>query len=264
MLLRRRHPDVRVRLVPLTSAGDRDRTTPIAALTERGAFVGAVRRAVLEERADVAVHSLKDVPVEPVAGLVLAAVPEREDPWDVLVGATLDELPAGAEVGTGSPRRAAQLRLLRPDLRTVELRGNIGTRLARVAEGAVAAAVLAAAGLRRLGREDAVTWRFDVEEMVPAPGQGALAVETRSRGPARELVGAIDDVETRLLVEAERALLRATGAGCRAARGALAEGGSTDLRLTAFVADERGARRTVAKGADAEAVVREVRRELGL
>ncbi len=130
------HPGIRVELVEIDSTGDLDRTSPVAALTEMGAFVRTVQRAVLDGRADAAVHSLKDLPTAPHPGLVPIAFPERAEPWDVMVGSTLDALPAGATVGTGSPRRAAQLRVLRPDLRTAEIRGNVDTRLRKIREWA--------------------------------------------------------------------------------------------------------------------------------
>ena len=173
-----------------------------------------------EGRADLAVHSLKDLPVAGPEELVLAAFPERVSPLDVLVGSSLDELPSGAMVGTGSPRRAEQLLELRPDLRTVELRGNVDTRLRKVVDGEVDAAVLAEAGLDRLGKSDMIAQRFDVAQMVPAPGQGALALEARSRSDFADLAARLDDRSLRILLTAERLLLAETGAGCRSALGA--------------------------------------------
>jgi hydroxymethylbilane synthase len=263
-LLRASEPGVEVRLVEVETAGDRDQDGAIAELTDVGAFVRSVQVSVTEGRADLAVHSLKDLPVAGSEELVLAALPERASPFDVLVGSSLDELPSGAMVGTGSPRRAAQLLELRPDLRTVALRGNVDTRLRKVFDGVVDAAVLAEAGLDRLGKTEMIAQRFDVAQMVPAPGQGALAVEARSRSDLAHLAARLDDRSLRILLTAERLLLAETGAGCRSALGAYASWQEQTIRLDAFVADERGRRRAVAFGETPEAVVAEARKELGL
>jgi hydroxymethylbilane synthase len=263
-LLRAAHPRLSVRLVEVVTVGDRDQRGAIAGLTEVGAFVRSVQDAVIDGRADLAVHSLKDLPVWGPEELVLAAFPERGSPLDVLVGSTLDELPAGGMVGTGSPRRVAQLLELRPDLRTKELRGNVDTRLRKVAAGEVNAALLAEAGLDRLGKSERITQRFETAQMVPAPGQGALAVEARTGSNFAEIAAAIDDSSLRILLSAERLLLAETGAGCRSALGAHATWQDQKVRLEAFVADERGLRRTVGFGDTPEAVVAEARKELGL
>lgn len=236
-------------IVPIVSAGDRDRTTPVTALSEVGAFVRAVQAAVLDGRADVAVHSGKDLPVEGPAELV-PFYPARGLPWDVMCGSVPDALATGAMVGTGSPRRAAQLRLLRPDLAVVGIRGNVGTRLAKVGSGEVAAVILAEAGLARLGRSTDVAYRFTLEEMVPAPAQAALTLEAQRGGAAASVLAEIDHPETRRSVEAERQLLEITGAGCRSALGAYAwhgDGGGA-ITLAAFVDDERGPRRVEVAG----------------
>jgi hydroxymethylbilane synthase len=248
--------DVEVETVRVRTDGDR-LTGSLSTLGGTGVFVTALRDALLDGRCDVAVHSLKDLPTADPVGLALAAVPPREDPRDALCardGLTLATLPPGARVGTGSPRRAAQLRVARPDLEVVDIRGNVDTRLARVAgspaaEAATAAAsaapegakpasprgdldavVLARAGLARLGRLDAVTEVFDADVMLPAPGQGALAVETRDTGlgvdagsPLADALRTLDHRPTRLAVLAERALLARLEAGCAAPVGALAE-----------------------------------------
>lgn len=263
-LLRAAHPGLSVRLVEVVTVGDRDQRRAIAGLTEVGAFVRSVQEAVIDGGADLAVHSLKDLPVWGPEELVLAAFPERGSPLDVLVGSTLDELPPGGMVGTGSPRRVAQLLELRPDLRTKELRGNVDTRLRKVAAGEMDAALLAEAGLDRLGKSELITQRFETAQMVPAPGQGALAVEARTASDFAELTAAIDDSLLRILLSAERLLLAETGAGCRSALGAHAIWQDQKIRLEAFVADERGPRRTVAFGDTPEAVVAEARKELGL
>lgn len=263
-LLRAVHTGLSVRLVEVLTSGDRDHDGAIARLTEVGAFVRSVQDAVLDGRADLAVHSLKDLPVTGPEDLVLAAFPERASPFDVLVGSSLTELGRNALVGTGSPRRVAQLLDLRPDLRATELRGNVQTRLRRVSEGDVDAAVLAEAGLERLGRTDVISERLDVDRMVPAPGQGALAVEARKGSDAAELAGKVDDRALRDLLSAERALLAETGAGCRAALGALATREAEQIRLHVFVADERGSRRAVTIGETPDAVVAKARKELEL
>lgn len=263
-LLRGVYPELSVRLVEVVTSGDRDQGGAIADLTEVGAFVRSVQEAVMDGRADLAVHSLKDLPVWGPEELVLAAFPERGSPLDVLVGSTLDGLPAGGMVGTGSPRRAAQLLELRPDLRTKELRGNVDTRLRKVAAREVHAALLAEAGLDRLGKSELITQRFETAQMVPAPGQGALAVEARAGSDFARLAGTIDDGSLRMLLSTERLLLAETGAGCRSALGAHATWQDQKIRLEAFVADERGPRRAVACADTPEAVVAEARKELGL
>lgn len=263
-LLRAAHPGLSVRLVEVVTSGDRDQEGAIAELSEVGAFVRSVQEAVVDRRADLAVHSLKDLPVWGPEELVLAAFPERGSPFDVLVGSSLDELPSGGLVGTGSPRRVAQLLELRPDLRTIDLRGNVDTRLRKVVDGEVDAAVLAEAGLDRLGKSGLIAQRLDVAQMVPAPGQGALAVEARTGSDFAELAGSIDDGSLRILLSAERSLMAETGAGCRSALGAHATWQEQKIRLAAFVADEWGGRRAVVFGETPEAVVAEARMELRL
>ncbi|MDF3045832.1 MAG: hydroxymethylbilane synthase [Ornithinibacter sp.] len=216
-----------VELVELTTDGDRDRTTPLAQLGGTGVFVSALRTALTRGRVDIAVHSLKDLPTTPDAGTTLAAVPVREDPRDALVARdrlTLGELPAGSTVGTGSPRRRAQLAALGLGLVVVDLRGNVDTRLRAVVDRRLDAVVLAAAGLRRIGRIDEATELLDPLQMLPAPGQGALAVEVRAGDLATAvIVAALDDDDARTCTTAERVLLADLEAGCTAPVGALAE-----------------------------------------
>ncbi|MFA5786373.1 MAG: hydroxymethylbilane synthase [Actinomycetota bacterium] len=263
-LLERAHPCLTVRLVEVDSSGDQDQSSPVAALSEMGAFVRTVQQRVMDGDADLAVHSLKDLPTFGPQALTIAAYPERESPFDVLVGADLAALREGALIGTGSPRRVAQLRRLRPDLRTTELRGNVDTRLRKVRRGMVDAAVLAEAGLRRLGHDDAIARVLAVDEMVPAPGQGALAVETLRDGLAFDLVQAIDDSTVRRIVAAERELLVLTRAGCRSALGALATSRGDVVELHAFVEDERGARRVTVTGSGPVEAAENACKELGL
>lgn len=257
------HPDVTTELVRIETTGDIDRTSPMAALSEVGAFVRAVQQAVLGGRADVAVHSCKDLPVAGPMELDVA-YPDRASPWDVLCGATLAELPGGSRVGTGSPRRRSQLLRMRPDLVVDEIRGNVGTRLGKVASGEYDAVVLAEAGLERSGMTTVISQRFRLEEMVPAPAQAALAVEFVAGSDTAELVAAIDDPATRRTVEAERRLLAETGAGCRSALGALASIEGDRLIMTGFVDDAAGPRRAQVSGEDTDDVVAALRAELAL
>lgn len=263
-LLTHSRPGLAVTLVEVESAGDLDPTSDITSLTETGAFVSAIQEAVLDDRADIAVHSLKDLPVDRPGGLELVAFPERASPFDVLVGGRLDQFGSGATVGTGSPRRTAQLLELRADLHPVGLRGNVETRVRKVTDGEVDGAVLAEAGLDRLGRSDRIGQRFTVEEMVPAPGQGALAVEAPTGAWAAGIARSIDDFGLRPLMEAERELLVRTGAGCRAALGALATWAGERIRMEAFVADESGPRRASVDGGEPDEVVSKACEELGL
>ena len=224
-----------VELVDVTTRGDTD-PSAIAQMGGTGVFVGALREALLAGDIDLAIHSLKDLPTAPADGLELAAVPPREDPRDVLcspAGLTLGELPDGARIGTGSPRRAAQLRALGLGLEVVPIRGNVDTRLKKAIDGEVDAVVLARAGLARLDRLDAVTEVLDPIQVLPAPGQGALAVECRAGSPFAALLAQLDDPATRACVSAERALLRALEAGCTAPVGALADLADDELYLRA-------------------------------
>ena len=219
-----------VELVPVTTHGDSS-TEAMTALTQiggTGVFVNALREAMLAGVIDLAVHSLKDLPTAQPEQIRLAAVPLREDPRDALVardGLTLGELPSGSRVGTGSPRRAAQLRALGLGLEVVPVRGNVDTRISLVTGGELDAVVLARAGLARLDRLDVVTEVIDPIQMLPAPGQGALAVECRSDAPLdlHDLLGVLDDAPTRLAVTAERTLLATLEAGCSAPVGAYGE-----------------------------------------
>jgi hydroxymethylbilane synthase len=213
-----------VELVDIVTAGDRS-SAPIAQLGV-GVFVSALREALLAKEIDLAVHSYKDLPTAPADGLVVAAVPPRADPRDALIarGLTLTELPDDARIGTGSLRRAAQLHALGRRLQPVPVRGNVDTRLRKVADGQLDAVVVARAGLARLGRQNEISETLDPLLMLPAPAQGALAVECRADDlELVELLGALDDPASRVAVEAERALLADLQAGCSAPVAALAE-----------------------------------------
>jgi hydroxymethylbilane synthase len=236
-----------VEIVGVTTLGDVSRAQ-LTQIGGTGVFVSALREALLGGEVDLAVHSLKDLPTQragPAAGIVLAAVPPRDDPRDALVardGAKLADLPPGARIGTGSPRRAAQLLGLRGDLRCVPIRGNAGTRLGKVSEGELDAVVLAYAGLARIGRVGAVTQVFEPDEMLPAPGQGALAVECREGDPElAALLQAVTDEASAAAVTAERSLLEALEAGCSAPIGAYAAGAG-QLRMQAAVMSPDGSR----------------------
>jgi hydroxymethylbilane synthase len=257
-----------VELVGIDSTGDASREL-LTQIGGTGVFVSSLRASLLAGEVDFAVHSLKDLPVGPADGIVLAAVPSRDDPRDALAardGAKLADLPSGAKVGTGSPRRAAQLLMLRPDIRPVPMRGNAGTRLAKLQAGELDAVVLGHAGLARIGRLDAVSQVFDPDEMMPAPGQGALAVECcEGREGLVALLGSIDDPVSRAATTAERSLLAGLQAGCSAPVGAYAAS-SDVLRLRGMVVAADGGRalRSSASGtlAEAEQIGRQVAADL--
>jgi len=234
-----------VEMVEITTFGDTS-TASLSSIGGTGVFVTALRTALLSGEIDVAVHSLKDLPVAPEPGLRIAAIPVREDARDALVardGLTLGELPAGSVVGTGSPRRAAQLAALGLGLHVMDIRGNVDTRISLVHNGSCDAVLLARAGLARLGRLDEVTESLDPLQMLPAPGQGALAVECREdRHDLVDALAPLDHADTRAAVTAERALLAALEAGCTAPIGALAEVAEgehgSELFLRAFAGSE--------------------------
>ena len=223
-----------VELVGVTTHGDVSQAQ-LAQIGGTGVFVGALRDRLLAGDVDLAVHSLKDLPTGQPEQIALAAIPRRDDPRDALVtrdGAKLADLPVGATIGTGSPRRAAQLALLRKDIRCVPIRGNADTRLGKVSAGDLDAAVLAAAGLARIGRMEAASEVFEPDDMLPAPGQGALAVECRADDCGlAELLRAVDDPLSRAAVTAERAVLAFLEAGCSAPIGAYAAGTAEHLHL---------------------------------
>lgn len=248
-----RRPDLVTELVIIRTEGDRVQDRPLAEMGGRGVFVKAIEDALLAGDADMAVHSLKDMPSELPSGLVLAAIPEREDPSDVIVlpqsrpsapGAPpLPLLPADARVGTSGPRRRALLRRLRPDVAVAEVRGNLDTRLRKLDAGEYDALILAAAGLRRLGLGDRISWRMPLDLSIPAVGQGALGIEARAE--AAELLRALallDHAPTRACVTAERAAQGRLRGGCTAPFGAHATLAGETLTLHSILSDPDGAR----------------------
>jgi hydroxymethylbilane synthase len=227
----------------IRTTGDKITDVPLAKVGGKGLFTKELEDALLAGTIGVAVHSLKDMPTELPEGLVLQAVPQREDVRDAMVGNTLDGLRPGAHVGTSSLRRAAQLKAARPDLVIETIRGNLDTRLRKLDEGQFEAIVLAAAGLRRLGWESRIEELLPVEICCPAVGQGALAIETRDDdGPAATICRKLEHAETRTAVTAERALLRALGGGCQVPIGAWASVSGDRLDLRGVVASPDGLR----------------------
>lgn len=224
-LLRGSWPGLEVEMVPFVTEGDRTLDRPLPEIGGKGVFTVEIEAALLAGRVDLAVHSLKDLPTDDPSGITVGAIPGRAssgDAWVCPAGDALADLPAGAVVGTSSTRRAAQLLRLRPDLEIRSIRGNVGTRIAKVQAGEYAATVLACAGLERLGRFADATSVFATDEMLPAPGQGAIGVQVRSADDAvLRLVSAMDDAAARACVEVERHFLAALGGGCSAPVGAL-------------------------------------------
>lgn len=258
-LLKARGLESRIEVIHTT--GDKITDVPLARLgaqsSTKGLFTKELEDALLEGRIDIAVHSLKDVPTQLPEGLELVAVPEREDPFDAIIGHTLEDLPAGAVVGTSALRRQAQLKALRPDLDIQSIRGNLDTRLRKLDQGQYQAIVLACAGLRRLGWANRITERFPAHRLCPAVGQGALAIEARLGDHRASL---LTHTPTLRAVEAERACLREFGGGCQIPLGAFARQEASSLHLEAVVASPNGQRviRFSAAGADPVSLGREV------
>lgn len=237
--LRAARPEVEPVIVPITTRGDADLVTSIDLLGERGVFTRTVQAALLDGHTDLAVHSYKDMPTDPVPGLTVVAVPERADPRDALVAGSyrsLEDLPSRAAVGTSSARRAAQVRAVRDDLETVPLRGNVGTRVSKVERGEVTAAILALAGLERTGLTAAISATLEPPEFLPAPAQGALAVEvSEARSDITDFVAVIDDSVARATTTAERAFLHELRGGCSLPASALARVEGARLTLDAGI-----------------------------
>ncbi len=244
--LRAVFPDIRVELVVVSTPADRAPEKPLREFGDKAVFVREVEKAVLEGRADAAVHSLKDVPAELAPSLTLAAIVEREDPRDVLISrleaGTLDALPPEAIVATSSLRRRGQLLAYRPDLRIVDLRGNVDTRLRKLAEGHADAIILACAGLKRLGRLTSTMQVIDAEVLLPAPAQGAIGVEVLATSPHLPLFRAIENPPARVACEIERQVVQLLGADCRTPMGCLCECEGEKIRLRAAVCLPNGSR----------------------
>jgi hydroxymethylbilane synthase len=258
--LRERHAGLTVELLPMSTRGDELLDRRLDQVGGKGLFVKELELAMSEGRADLAVHSMKDMPAELPPGFVLAAITAREDPRDALVSnryATLAEMPPGAAVGTSSLRRSAQLAERHPQLTVRMLRGNVDTRLAKLDRGEYDAVVLAAAGLARLGLAGRIRARLSPEESLPAPGQGALGIEClEAREDVRTLLALLRDPASELCVQAERSVSRALGGSCALPLGAYAERSGDGIRLRALVASADGRRvlRAAAAGSDPEAV----------
>lgn len=237
--LQQLHPDLTVELVPMTTQGDKILGTPLTKIGGKGLFVKELEQAMLEGRADIAVHSMKDVPYQFPEGLELKIICEREDPTDAFVSNkyhNLDELPCGANVGTSSLRRKIQLLKARPDLKITDLRGNVGTRLSKLDDGNYDAIVLASAGLKRLGLEERIRSQFAPELMLPAPGQGAVGIEARTNDPELDaILKPLQDETTSLRVLAERTITKTLQASCQVPVAAFATIDSGVLSLRALV-----------------------------
>jgi len=267
-------PDLTAEELHIVTSGDKTQDKPLQDIGGKGLFIKELEEALLDGRARFAVHSIKDVPAELLPGLVIACVPAREDPRDVLVSRTgqpLAELPAGAKVGTSSLRRAVAVTEARPDLEIVPMRGNVDTRLRKVSEGVVDAIVLARAGLVRLGWEDRATEVLEPEVSLPAVGQGALGIECRAEDDeVHEVLSAVHETETSICVSAERAVMAAVEGSCRTPVAAYAVRAGDDLYLRAFLADpdgtnvRRGERRASfpREAREAERMGRDLGREL--
>lgn len=259
-LLRAAHPGLAVELVPMSTRGDEILDQPLATIGGKGLFLKELEVAMLEGRADLAVHSLKDVPAQLEAGFVLPAMLPRADAADAFVSNHYDDLaalPHGARVGTSSLRRQAQLRALRPDLVLLDLRGNVGTRLGKLDAGVYDAIVLACAGLERLDLAARIRSRLAAPDWLPAPGQAAIAIEAREGQPGvLALLAALDDADTRLTVSAERAMNQALGGSCTVPVGAWCMLGEHGLHLHGLVGDAAGGRllRAEASGSSDQAI----------
>jgi hydroxymethylbilane synthase len=251
------------RIEIIKTTGDKITDVPLAKVGTKGLFTREIEEALIDGRADLAVHSLKDLPTELPAGLVLAAIPKREDPRDAVLGKKLAELPKGAKVGTSSLRRAAQLRKLRPDLNIESVRGNLDTRIRKLDEGQYDAIVLAAAGLKRLGWGDRIAEILDADRMCSAVGQGALAIETRESGAGFEACKVLDHAATHAAVTAERGVLGALGGGCQVPIGAYATVDGDRLKVRAIVAAPDGSELITADADGASSDAAEIGARLG-
>ena len=244
------HPNLKIDIKIIKTTGDTILNRSLVGLG-KGVFTKEIETALLNKEIDLAVHSLKDLPIELPDGLCISAYPKREDPRDVLIsakGLLLDELFSGAKIGTTSPRRKAQLLNLRPDLLVVDVRGNVDTRVKKLQETDLDAIVLAAAGLKRIEREDIITQYFETDQFIPAVGQGALAIETRNDDSRiKNILSPLNDVKTETEIAAERTVLSCLGGGCQLPIGAYAEQNNTSLSLIGTVCHPEGKKRIVEK-----------------
>ena len=260
--LRSKGHEVTIEIIRTT--GDRLQEVTFGEVGTKGMFTKEIEEALLEGRIDIAVHSLKDLPTELALEFALAAIPQRADPSDALVSleyASFFDLPAGAKVGSSSPRRQTQLHALRPDLEYIEFRGNVDTRLRKLAEGQAQAIILAASGLDRLGRTEWVRQRFDPEHLCPAAGQGALAIECRADDAATQpALAFLDHADTRFAVTAERAALNALGGGCQVPIGMYCRREGESFRINGVVASLEAEGRVAATttGHDPEQLGRDI------
>lgn len=244
--LKKKEPELKLKITKISAKGDKNKRTTLWQLKSSGFFTSLVEDALLDGRADIAVHSFKDLPTKSRVGLIIAAVIDRQFCEDCLVSAnpvdSLDKLPAGATIGTSSLRRAAQIKNQRPDLQILPIRGNVPTRITKVERGEYDAVILARAGLERLGLASKICFIFEPTQFVPAPAQGALAVQTRVEDTnITEVVKAIDERDVRLCCFAERRFLAAIGAGCHSPVGAFARISGDTIEITAFISDGEGA-----------------------
>ncbi len=263
-LLQRNHVELSVKIKKIYTAGDKIQDAPLARIGDTGLFVKEIENALLAEEIDLAVHSSKDLPTEVPEGLAIAAFGPREDARDVFIGeaTSIDDIPEGAKIGTSSLRRRSQLLSLRPDLELVDIRGNVDTRIRKIGELGLCGTVLAAAGVKRLGREEEIAFHFSIDEMVPAVGQGVIAVETRDGDrPIEKLVSVCNHQESAVAVRAERSLMRRLEGGCQVPIGAHAVVEDGSLRLRAYLGSLDGSRsvRDVIEGPVEEAEVLGVR-----
>ena len=261
--VKQRHPGLDVRIQEVTSEGDRDRRTVLWNLKETGFFTSRLEETLLAREADVAVHSYKDLPTRARDGLMVAAVFNRQSPQDCVIARrpvdSLDALGQGARIGTSSLRRIAQLKHVRSDLKTVPIRGNVRTRLKKLQTEDLDAIVLACAGLERLGLDSEISFAFDPVQFIPAPAQGALAIQTRSDdAEACAIVASIDDAQARAVTDAERQVLIETQCGCHAPVGAYASCAGETMTLRAFLADTNGRQLIRAEGSGPHSQAREL------
>ncbi len=243
--LKKIHPDIEINIKTITTKGDKDRQTALWKLKDSGFFTSQVEDALLAGKADFAVHSFKDLPIHQCEGLTIAAVCERQFPEDCLLAAdsvsSIDQLSQAAKIGTSSMRRIAQIRHLRPDLQPADIRGNVTTRIRKFRQGKFDAIILARAGIERLGLSGKISFSFDPKQFIPAPAQGALAVQTRvDNTVVSELIAAIDDEKARMITFAERRVLSAMQCGCHAPAGVFAEIIGNDIMICAFISDLQG------------------------